>query len=895
MTVSCPHCGRAFVRSEHLTRHVDSVHKRDRVYTCNVCGKEFNRSDSCRRHQQAHKRAANTSKPTRGERTRRACHSCAIARTRCSGGECCERCREKQLRCTYGLVHLQHPTTTTTEINASGTVPAGATSSTCVSVTGASGADLSGGSVVGSGAVIPLSASTIRGPVDAGGDGVPRLDSESQRLEYDDTFAEEVDAGLDQLPWSENMNWLPVSNDSDLAMLEEFELSTAITGSAWVLPGVINVNSPLTSTSSTTDVTNIAPSRRKDSESRYVDGHGARKSVQRAKKLSKAPAETSWLRDDTFCFPQVVAQAFDDPTNEDGIIDNQSYNTILRYFHSLCVSETTLWKPFDAATFPGRSYLSRCVVLFLEQFTPHFALLHNTVWTQRAVPWPVLLACMTIGATFDEDSKAQGCAHALREFLRRAVRWCLETDTALDRMPLVQTCLLHTIAQFNASSDDNTLSAVADLRLAMSLYQTTYRPQPLDQIDPSQTELLWAAWIQEETHRRLQWFTWLVEMLLSAARRHVTMPSLPANIFRLPCAIVLWKADNIWTWNAAFDNVGQGPELLESLNSLYIKHRIPNLADTTQNILLTYAIIARTEEVASTAQQALHDWSPTPADGDNEVGSDVDEGGESVGTKDQWLPANSTYAAWRNSACDCFDLLHWQANSEIHAAKGFEGPAILHLHLARLLMLCPYRDCMSLVSELSRRHASGAENVAATQLTGNIIKWLTLDDHKGRLSLVHAGAIFWYIRRYSLALHHEPFTIYVATVILWTYGLYLPQVRSALLAIKDSRNRRHNERQQDFSLQNDSHPASSEESEDDDLIPNTILIDRPCDDEIIQAFVRKGHAMTAEMSGAGDICTPRGLRRVLEEGIKLLRRSQYVSYDKAREYSQNLHKLAQRT
>ncbi|KAF2217803.1 hypothetical protein CERZMDRAFT_80475 [Cercospora zeae-maydis SCOH1-5] len=886
MAVACSHCGRAFVRSEHLTRHVDSVHKRDRVYTCSVCGKEFNRSDSCRRHQQAHRRAAGSTNPSRGERMRRACHHCAIARTRCSGGEHCERCHEKHLDCTYGLGHPRRPTTTVVEENASGIESAGVALS--ASVAGSSSTCQNGIPTVDSAARFPISTAITQATA-----SVSQFQSASRPPSYNNALAQNEPSGLEQLSWSENMNWLPVSNGSDLAVLEDFDLTATITGSTWALPERIGVNSPLTSTSSSTDLTTHAHSRRKDSESRYVDGHGARKSVQRVKRISTAPVEASWPRDNSFSFPQAVARNFDDVSmHEDEIIDEHSYNTILRHFRSLCVSETTLWKPFDTATFPERSHLNRCVMLYLEQFAPHFALLHTTVWTQRAVSWPVLLACITLGSTFDEEGKAQECAHSFREFLRRVVRWCLETDTALDRMPLAQTCLLHTIAQINATSEDNALSAVSDLRLAMSLYQATYRAQPLDQIDPSQAELMWAAWIQEETHRRLHWFAWLTEMVLSAARSHVVAPILPTDCFRLPCAMILWKADNIWTWNATLESVGQGPELLESLNSLYIRHRIPTLVDTIQNILLTYTIIARTGEVASTVQQALHGWSPTPADGDNDAGSDAEEG-ESAGPKDQWLPANSKFATWRNSACDCFDLLHWQANSEIHAAKGFEGPAILHLHLARLLVLCPYRDCMSLVSELSRRHTAGAENVSAAQLSGNIVKWLTLDDHKGRLSLVHAGAIFWYIRRYSLALYHEPFTIYVATVILWTYGLYLPQVHSALLAIKESRNRRHCERH-DTSLQNHSQTGSSEESEDDDLVPDTILIDRPCDDEIIQAFVRKGHAMTVEMSGAGDICTARGLRRVLEEGMKLLRRSQYMSYDKAREYSQNLHKLAQR-
>ncbi|USW54757.1 hypothetical protein Slin15195_G080760 [Septoria linicola] len=676
-----------------------------------------------------------------------------------------------------------------------------------------------------------------------------------------------------------------------MSMLEGFELTAHLPDATWSQSGPLEGSSPLTSLSSSAGLSINTARRRRHSDSRYIDGHGARQSLQKAFKPSRAPVEASWLRNDVYAFPYSISHAVDEGTGEHGFITQHAYSTIMGQFQQLCTRGGGFWKPFDLPAFPSRAHLERCLLLYLELCAPHIPMLHSTFWRHPVIPWPVLLGCIAIGSSFDQENGAPEATHAFREFLRRSVRWCLEADTALDRSTLVQTCLLNAVTQFNSSSDDNALSAAADLKLALELYQQSYRRQPLEQIDCSQIELLWTTWVQEEAHKRLLWFSWLVDLMLSMSRGHYSLPKLNTRIEHLPCASIRWEADTAWDWNALPVEAQQQTGLVESLHWLYVKHRIPTVLDTTQNTFLTYAVVARTEEVAATVKLALHNWSPTPADGDDE---DECESLEPA-PQDQWLPANHEYAAWRNSACDVFDSLHFKANSDAAAARGFEGPAILHLHLARLVLLCPYRDFMALVSNLCRQVSITANSISASHLTANILKWLTLDDHKGRLSLVHAGAIFWYIRRYSLAFFYEPFAIYVSTIVLWTYSLYLPQIRNVLLGIKDSRERQHREQQQERSDIAQSRPGSSNESEDDDLIPNTILLDRPCDDEIVQAFVRKGHSMTAEMSGAGDICTPQGRRRLLEESMKLLRRSQYAGYGKAQEYCHLVQKLAQRT
>lgn len=52
----CADCDKAFRRSEHLKRHVRSVHSTERPFPCMFCEKKFSRSDNLSQHLKTHKR-----------------------------------------------------------------------------------------------------------------------------------------------------------------------------------------------------------------------------------------------------------------------------------------------------------------------------------------------------------------------------------------------------------------------------------------------------------------------------------------------------------------------------------------------------------------------------------------------------------------------------------------------------------------------------------------------------------------------------------------------------------------------------------------------------------------------------------------------------------------------
>lgn len=52
----CAECPKAFKRSEHLKRHIRSVHSNERPFPCTLCEKKFSRSDNLSQHLKTHKK-----------------------------------------------------------------------------------------------------------------------------------------------------------------------------------------------------------------------------------------------------------------------------------------------------------------------------------------------------------------------------------------------------------------------------------------------------------------------------------------------------------------------------------------------------------------------------------------------------------------------------------------------------------------------------------------------------------------------------------------------------------------------------------------------------------------------------------------------------------------------
>jgi hypothetical protein len=255
-------------------------------------------------------------------------------------------------------------------------------------------------------------------------------------------------------------------------------------------------------------------------------------------------------------------------------------------------------------------------------------------------------------------------------------------------------------------------------------------------------------------------------------------------------------------------------------------------------ILCIHALFKRTWEVEDYFKQPLTHWVPT-AEKQN-----ISLVEQSTPVR---LPSMKTYSKWRNSACDVLDILHWHANSVIGATSGMEHPTVLHLHLARVILLTPVRKIVHLAQLMSAEGPSGtALDMPATR--SEVQSWALEDQHKSRLAIIHAGVLFWHVRRYSVDAFYEPSSVFLATLALWAYGTFAP---STSVTIKDGESPR-------------------EDDDSESLFPTSMQLDRPADDELVQLFVKRGATMKANITGVGNLCSAKGPVRVLIEGRKLL-------------------------
>lgn len=277
--------------------------------------------------------------------------------------------------------------------------------------------------------------------------------------------------------------------------------------------------------------------------------------------------------------------------------------------------------------------------------------------------------------------------------------------------------------------------------------------------------------------------------------------------------------------------------LYGAVQIIYIEKRLISGIGEFSHILLIHALYHRMWEVGDYFRRPLSFWNPTAKKQSRE---------SAIPMGFVWLPGIPSYSKWRNSACDCLDILHWTANSTIAKAAGLEHPTVLHLHASRLVLLAPFREIRSLATSLAEGTLRWSKRHQTLEWQ-YIWRWTKHDQYKARLSLIHAGVILWHIRRYSTNAFHEPVATFLAVLTLWAYGSC--HAHAAPLPPAETNSPR---------LQG-SQPE-----------PSFIHLDRPCDDELVQLFVREGHAMTGNVTGVGDICAPGGPERILRVGCETL-------------------------
>ncbi|KAE8165300.1 fungal-specific transcription factor domain-containing protein [Aspergillus tamarii] len=586
----------------------------------------------------------------------------------------------------------------------------------------------------------------------------------------------------------------------------------------------------------------------------YIDGGGARLPKYRRKQdPGLRPASLIDIRSQLhrtdgqykFSFPTI--QELKEETSSEKVafnfqIEPAMYDNIYQSFIQLCCTENFLYPKFENNVFPSREALSQFIELYFDSFQTVYPILHGPTFNPNACHWLLTMAVSAIGSYSAGIDEQDNCSAAFHEFLRRAIH--IEKEKCrLGRTPLwlMQTIMLNCVGLLHGSNEhsrDFALDSIGELvnistREGLLCASTQSR---LPTRDTSQ-DARWATWVEDETRKRTGYFIWLLDCMLAYHFEGRLLLSLDDGQAPLPSDENLWRASSADAWRRLYDKTTGREEvsLYNAVLTLYIEKKLVTNIGEFGHILLVHALYHRMWEVGDYFRRPLSFWNPTAKKQPMEA---------AIPSGSVWLPGIPSYSRWRNSACDCLDILHWAANSTIAKASGLEHPTVLHLHEARIILLVPFREIKTLVTSL----ATEKVRWSARQQTLEwhyILRWIKHDQYKARLAVIHAGASLWHVRRYSTDAFHEPVAVFLAILTLWAYGMCHSQV------FPDIRSR--------------GGPDENLPSE-----PTFFHIDRPCDDELVQIFVRGGQGMKGNMTGVGDICAPEGPRRILHVGCETL-------------------------
>jgi hypothetical protein len=315
---------------------------------------------------------------------------------------------------------------------------------------------------------------------------------------------------------------------------------------------------------------------------------------------------------------------------------------------------------------------------------------------------------------------------------------------------------------------------------------------------------------------------------------------------------------------------------------LYREKNLPSGIGEFSHVLLLHGIFHEIWEIERYESRPLRSWVPSARPAHTESSVPDANGLSNVSSESRpWLPGIAAYANWRNSALDCMDVLHWQANSTVALLNGREHATVMHLHFSRIALLVPLAQIQILARSLSSLTMGNLphreESIASEQ---GVLQWARRDEHKARLAVLHAGALYWHLRRFSTRAFYEVTAVYLATLCLWAYSSY-----GAVIAPESSCEVRQAETTR-------MEGTSRSPSATPDPEPTFIRLDRPCDDEIVQMFVRIGrpNRMRAHIAGIGDICSLKAPSRILKEGRKILS-GLAITWPKSIEYMSTLESL----
>jgi hypothetical protein len=840
---TCETCGKSFIRPEHLRRHITSSHTKDRKFPCGTCGKEFVRRDALQRHTLTHQQTE-SSLIRRGGR---ACRPCSTAKARCSGHEPCSRCSQKSLECFYpNRAHERGSMDSSDKMQGPNTVD------------------------------ITARDESLDLPMQA-----HHNNSVPQEQQMPVTFEPQP---FDATYWNTSLgsiNWLPIDFPDYLDPSPTFD--TSMDPFAWANEYAVDQAASYTTYNaqsseafqstpqdpSPVSIAGPSPSdsaRTRESQTGefYVDGEPARLPRVKRRRISTrhlAPAtetlkgvlslDVGWVRsaDNQRDLPLVmlddsVYNSFCQATN---YIMAASDHTTIRA-HSQAETPAGIFQgSFHGSILPPKHEMEYLLRLFAKHCLPLLPIIHSSRLINMS--WQVMLSAAALGAHYVEVG-AEVFASSTHELVRRVLYLSNEDERWLptNETERLQLRLFHCVGSLYCQ--DARLKQSGRECLLLLTSADMWRSRALRRSeDPSEHDR-WQSFLDLETHRRVCHAIWLLDAQYAYQNRQQPHLSLKHNQNPLPCPASSWNAISAQAWTDDPQHLIVPSNISKTLHELYTTK---TLASETQlcefsRVLVIHGIMERTWAVATYFSDPLSSYLPSATIPDS-----------SFSAPDKiWLPANEAFVKWRNSACDCLDVLHWAANATIGSNSGLEHPTILHLHAARVVLLTPYEAIVALAQNLAGEIYEDEETVSSHK--SMIRRWVMQDQYKARLAMIHAGVSFWHVRRFSVNAWYEVDAFAFATLALWAFSAFSEGVKknSRAASKSDAEGRARGD-------------DEGSRSDSEEAVSDIILLDRPMDDELVQQFVRSGDKMNAHMNGVGDLYGARGAEKVLVEGKKILK------------------------
>ena len=836
----CPHCDKSFSRAEHLTRH-NSIHINAQSFSCEHCQKKFPRKDALNRHELTH-----SGGPNLLEKKARACLACARAKVRCNGEKPCLRCNNKALDCEFPQPRPHQTTSPSVQNSSPGSVSRSTFSEGTLTQpdfeTGQNERTMS--------APDQPSGVSIHSPEVAMNDYVPdvRGSMSIQTQQNDERF--------DSSYWTPAMlssiNWLPINPSPSTGyenLLSPLNLAQSPTLSQHTMIPPIPENMPIENHNMGTphtmsSITDSLGNRSTASGEYYVDGNAGRlPRIKRQKIIARRPSE---LRSRNFGWRLFWLP----PISRDAPVGRHfadfEYDEMRQAYVNLCVQCAPVMTPFVSDEFPPIEAFDHLMHLFFKYVHPTTPFVHRPTFNpDHEGRWILLLSMVSASCWYLDDETSDDFAESMLEFLRRVTLFYDSSNAWQKTFTNCRQAQIRLLFLLSASaSRDEAVKVWSDRCMGELCYlvnTSICQSYPKAQYEragmPVSAE--WIDWSEHEQTIRTAFLVWQIGLLKSMqsldGRPPVSLDSI-ARI-RLPCMDDMFEAPDAETWQLC-EEKSSPTTFQEALQNLYLdKKLLPNLGDLS-HVLLVYGVIQRTKDIQDLVRQPMSLIEP----------SAERQNSSELSLQAEWAPGAPLFMKWRNAACDCLDILHWQANAAIGMAGGIEPTKVMHLHFSRILMLVPLQELLNLARLVNFPFRSSADTGAPPpeemELKRAIQRWAISDQYKARLAAIHAGVTFWHVRRYSTNAFYEPLAVLGATLTLWALSTFSAKMN----------------------LPAQSPAETGADGESCDII----LIDRPTDDELVQQFVRQGQYMRVHMNGVENLWSPSAPYKILGEGKKLL-------------------------